>query len=222
MRDTTIAQALGSELAAQRTDTAQQLAALDEKLQALPAPSQVYCAASDFRQEGSFAPARTPRPVFVLARGDVNQPQAPAVAGALSCVTAMEPRFELRDSRNEGMRRVALAHWLTDPRNPLTWRSIANRVWHYHFGRGIVETPNDFGRMGAAPTHPELLDWLAMQVLDNDESLKALTRKIVCSATYRQASVDNADYAGRTAATNTSGVRTGASWTRNRCGMQPC
>ena len=82
----------------------------------------------------------------------------------------------------EGDRRAALARWLTDSRNPLTWRSIVNRVWQYHFGRGIVATPNDFGRMGQLPTHPELLDWLAVEFRDGGQSLKALHRLIVTSA----------------------------------------
>ena len=77
------------------------------------------------------------------------------------------------------------------PRNPLTWRSIVNRVWQYHFGRGIVATPNDFGRMGQLPTHPELLDWLAVEFRDGGQSLKALHRLIVTSATYRQTSAGN-------------------------------
>ncbi len=88
----------------------------------------------------------------------------------------------------DGKRRAALARWLTDPGNPLPWRSIANRVWQYHFGRGIVDTPNDFGRMGALPTHPELLDWLAVELRDGGQSLKELHRLIVTSHTYRQTS----------------------------------
>ena len=91
-------------------------------------------------------------------------------------------------TEGEGQRRAALAQWLTDARNPLTWRSIVNRVWQYHFGRGLVETPNDFGHMGAAPTHPELLDWLAVEFRDGGQSLKSLHKLIVCSATYRQSS----------------------------------
>ena len=82
----------------------------------------------------------------------------------------------------------------------LTWRSIANRVWHYHFGRGIVETPNDFGRNGVAPTHPELLDWLAVELRDDGQSLKALHRLIVAApsiarrrATTRQSRAIDAD-----------------------------
>ena len=85
----------------------------------------------------------------------------------------------------------ALAEWITHERNLLTRRSIVNRVWHYHFGTGIVDSPNDFGHMGATPTHPEMLDWLAYWFQDNGESLKALHRLIVTSATYRQSSAPN-------------------------------
>jgi hypothetical protein len=77
----------------------------------------------------------------------------------------------------------------------LTWRSIVNRVWHYHFGRGIVDTPSDFGRNGSRPTHPELLDWLAVEFRDGGGSIKKLNRLIVLSAAYRQASADNPEAA---------------------------
>jgi hypothetical protein len=90
---------------------------------------------------------------------------------------------------HEGHRRAVLAHWITDPRHPLTWRSFVIRVWQYHFGRGIVDTPNDFGHMGGRPSHPELLDWLAVEFRDGGQSLKRLHRLIVTSAVYRQASV---------------------------------
>jgi hypothetical protein len=75
-----------------------------------------------------------------------------------------------------------------DPNNVLTWRSIVNRVWHYHFGKGIVNTPNDLGRMGGTPSHPELLDWLAVEFRDTGGSLKRLHKLIVLSETYRQCS----------------------------------
>ncbi len=83
-------------------------------------------------------------------------------------------------------RRAALAQWITRPDHPLTTRVIANRIWQFHFGKGIVATPNEFGRMGQAPTHPKLLDFLASYLIDHDWKLKDLQRLIVCSSTYRQ------------------------------------
>jgi hypothetical protein len=93
-----------------------------------------------------------------------------------------------KSEANEGARRAALADWIASVDNVLTWRSIANRVWQFHFGRGLVDMPSDFGRNGSKPTHPTLLDWLAAEVRDNGGSLKALHRVIVTSATYRQSS----------------------------------
>jgi hypothetical protein len=89
----------------------------------------------------------------------------------------------------ERERRLALARWLTDPANPLPARVLVNRLWHYYFGRGIVDTPSDFGRHGDRPTHPELLDWLAAEFVAHGGSLKHVHRLIVLSATYRQSSV---------------------------------
>lgn len=159
-----------------------------EQLAALPPPSLVYAAASDFKPDGNFRPAKTPRPIHVLYRGDISKPRQEAAPGALACLTELEHHFRVPDPKNEGSRRAALARWITDPKNVLTWRSIVNRVWHYHFGRGIVATPNDLGRMGAAPTHPELLDWLAADFQEGGGSLKRLHRLIVTSAVYRQSS----------------------------------
>jgi len=112
----------------------------------------------------------------------------------------LQRHFELPADHDEGARRAALAAWIVDRDNPLTWRSIVNRVWHYHFGRGIVDTPNDFGRMGATPTHPELLDWLAVEFRDGGQSFKQLHRLIVCSSVYRQASAHRANCAESDAA----------------------
>lgn len=158
------------------------------ELGALPPPGMVYAACPDFVPEGNFKPAKTPRTIQVLKRGDVNSGLEPVGPGALACIRGMPGNLVLADAQNEGERRAGLARWITDPRNSLTWRSIVNRVWHYHFGRGIVETPNDLGRMGAAPTHPELLDWLAGWFRDQGGSLKQLHGLIVTSAVYQQSS----------------------------------
>ena len=83
-------------------------------------------------------------------------------------------------------RRLALARWIVDPRNPLTARSIVNRVWAYHFGRGLVDTPNNLGALGGKPSHPELLDWLAAEFVEGGWSIKRLQRRILTSALYRQ------------------------------------
>jgi hypothetical protein len=143
--------------------------------------------------------SHAPRPIAVLRRGEVEQPGEAVGPGALSCVPGLDPNFSASESGDEGSRRAALAGWIASPANVLTWRSIANRVWHYHFGRGLVDTPNDFGRNGSRPTHPELLDWLAVELRDGGQSLKALHRRIVTSAVYRQSSCDDGDSARRDA-----------------------
>jgi mono/diheme cytochrome c family protein len=161
---------------------------LDAALAALPKPSLVYAAANYFPRAGTFRPSLEPRPVHLLDRGNVNAPLQPVGAGAIGV------RFPLTDPAQEGARRAALANWIVEPGNGLTWRSIVNRVWHYHFGSGIVDSPSDFGRMGSQPTHPELLDWLAVWFRDDAAgSLKKLHRLIVTSAAYRQTSRERAD-----------------------------
>jgi hypothetical protein len=165
------------------THVSRELTAIDAERGSLPPPKQVYAVLP-----------RSPRPIAVLSRGEVEQPREQIGPGALSCVAGLSPKFEV-SPENEGARRAALARWITDPANPLTWRSIANRVWHYHFGRGIVDTPSDFGRNGSRPTHPELLDWLAATFREQGGSLKTLHRLIVTSATYRQSSADRPDAA---------------------------
>jgi hypothetical protein len=184
--------------AAQRAELARQALRekVEQQLAALPKQQMVYAAASDFQPLGSFKPARGCRPIQVLRRGDVRQPTATAAPGALACVGGLEARFKLPNPEDEGDRRAALAHWLADPRNVLTWRSIVNRVWHYHLGRGIAASPNDLGRMGARPTHPELLDWLAVWFRDDAQgSLKRLHRLLVTSAAYTQSSAHRPDCA---------------------------
>jgi hypothetical protein len=159
---------------------------IERELAALPPQELVYAGTSRFRPDGSFRPAPGPRPVHVLERGDISRPQEAAEPGALSCVPGFAGELAVEDPADEGSRRAALARWLSAAANALTWRSIANRLWHYHFGRGLVDTPNDFGRMGSTPSHPELLDWLALELRDGGGSLKRLHRLIVTSAAYRQ------------------------------------
>jgi hypothetical protein len=163
-----------------------ELRELEQSISALPKPSLVYAAAADFEPDGSLKPPPGPRPIHLLHRGDIHHPRDEVSAGALDCVTALPSRFEIPHGAPESARRAALAKWLTDTRNPLTWRSIANRIWLHHFGRGLVGTPNDFGHLGETPSHPELLDWLAVEFRDGGQSLKALHRMIVNSQTYRQ------------------------------------
>ena len=174
----------------------QQIAA---ELASLPAQTQVYCGTNQFEPNGGLRPAAEPRTIHVLHRGEITQPREEAHPGTLSCLPGLPNRFDIHEPV-EGARRAALAHWLSDADNVLTWRSIANRVWHYHFGVGLVDTPSDFGRMGSAPTHPELLDWLAVTLQESGGSLKWLHRLIVTSATYRQSSCHHEDYAARDAA----------------------
>lgn len=164
----------------------QQLEQVERELTSLPAPSRIYSAAADFEPEGGLKPPPGPRPVNILHRGDINHPREAAHPGTVGCVAGLPARFDVDETASESVRRAALAQWLTDSKNALTWRSIVNRVWHHHFGRGLVGTLNDFGHMGELPTHPELLDWLAIEFRDNGQSLKQLHRLIVTSATYRQ------------------------------------
>lgn len=118
--------------------------------------------------------------------GPLMQPRVPAV------LTSAQPIFP-SNAKGSTLRRLTLAQWIASPDNPLTARVIVNRVWQHHFGEGLVATPSDFGQMGARPTHPELLDWLASWfVREADWSLKKLHRLILTSQTYRQSSAWNA------------------------------
>jgi hypothetical protein len=158
------------------------------KLLELPAPQTVYAAASDFAPLTNFKPPRGPRPIHVLRRGDVRQPGELVSPAALSCVPGLPGEMHVGDPGDEAARRAALARWIADPRNVLTWRCAVNRVWHHHFGRGLADTPSDLGRMGGAPSHADLLDWLAVEFRDGGGSLKKLHRLIVTSAAYRRSS----------------------------------
>jgi hypothetical protein len=186
-----IAAALPHALIEERKSVSNQLAELSGKLDSLPKPQWAYAAASDFAANGNFTPHEAPRKVNFLKRGSVTSPAEEMMPGALACLPGLDKEFDLSVGANEGERRAALGRWLTDPKNDLMRRSIVNRVWQYHFGRGLVDTPNDFGHLGSLPSHPELLDWLAGWFESHGESLKALHKLIVTSAIYRQASDPN-------------------------------
>lgn len=179
-----------SKLISRKQDVQSAIVKVQKSLNSLPKGRMVYAAATKFKTQGNFkATSGVRRPVHVLHRGDVQQPLEVAMPGLLPFRRSEE--WKLTPVADEAMHRAALARWLTSDQHPLVWRSIVNRVWQYHFGRGIVASPNDFGRMGAKPTHPELLDWLAVEFRDGGQSFKKLHRLIVCSSVYRQSSAHN-------------------------------
>ncbi len=127
-------------------------------------------------------------PTHVLGVGLYTAPQEEVDPGFPTILDSQPPAIAKPAALPSTGRRTALANWLTDPDNPLTGRVMVNRVWHHHFGTGIVATPGDFGIMGSRPTHPELLDWLTDDFVRNGWSLKRLHRLIMTSSTYRQSS----------------------------------
>jgi hypothetical protein len=126
---------------------------------------------------------KTPRTTNVFIKGDFTRPAAEVSPGVPGVLHALQ-------SDSERPNRLDLARWITSPQNPLTARVIVNRVWQVYFGRGIVETENDFGALGTPPSNPELLDWLALEFQSQGWSLKAMHRLIVTSHTYRQSSAE--------------------------------
>jgi hypothetical protein len=157
-----------------------------------------------------------PEPTHLLDRGNPAQKKDVLTPGAIQSVAGLSPEFDLPADASDAARRIKLAEWITDRKNPLTARVLVNRLWHYHFGTGIVDTPNDFGFNGGRPTHVELLDWMAAELVGGSRvesresrdstlatnsslstlnsqlstpwSLKHIHRLIVMSSTYRQTS----------------------------------
>ena len=168
-----------------------QAARLDASLKALPVPAKVYAALSE----------PMPPSVKVQRRGDPEDSQQEVTPGAFAWTRHAATDFG-GNATPEGERRIALAKWITDPANPLTRRVLVNRLWHHHFGQGIVNTPSDFGLGGDRPSHPELLDWLAGEFLKSGWSLKHMHRLIVTSAAYRQQSATLNDNAAHLDAQN--------------------
>ncbi len=178
-----------------RTDATAERDKKKKELAELPQGKLVYTLSTDFKSQGNVIPTKgKPRPIHLLYRGDLRTPGDEMVPGVPALWAGVEPTFALAEGHTEGDRRVALAKYLTAPDNPILWRSIANRIWLGHMGRGIVDSPNDFGRMGMKPTHPELLDLLAARYRET-ESMKDLHKLIVMSSTYRQVSSNTPDKA---------------------------
>lgn len=183
-----LAKARTPQRAQQRDSIRKQLAQKKKTLAALPEGKMVYTLATHFKPRSNVKPTKgKPRKIHLLHRGDLRSPGDEMTPGAPALWPGDSALFDLPADHTEGDRRAALARYLTHPDNPLLWRSAVNRIWLGHMGRGIVDSPNDFGRMGMKPTHPELLDWLAVR-FRRTESLKDLHRLIVTSATYRQVS----------------------------------
>ncbi len=162
---------------------------LEKQLASLPTAAKVYAIVTE-----------TPPPVKLLQRGDPEQPGEDVLPVSIACVSGLPPELGTAQS-SDADRRKAFAEWVTSPANPLTRRVIVNRLWHHHFGTGLVETPSDFGVGGSLPSHPELLDWLAEELLAQRWSLKSMHRQICTSAAYRQQS------ATRGAASNESAAQ---------------
>ena len=177
-----------------------ELETLKHKEASLAAVRMAYC--------GQFT---QPDPTFVLKGGDVMRREEQVTPGALSMIPMLNPdlaprstaagdrngqnRLQLAGNGDMGAAqadpRLLLAKWITDPRNPLTARVCVNRIWEHHFGRGIVDTPSDFGNIGSPPSHPELLDWLANDLMTHGWRLKRLHRLLVTSYAYQQTSAVN-------------------------------
>jgi len=155
---------------------------LEADLKALPEPAKVYAIVSE----------KKPPVVKVQRRGNPEDEAQEVMPGTFAWARH-SPAALGDNSTPEAQRRLALANWITHPENPLTARVIVNRLWHHHFGQGLVTTPSDFGLGGEKPSHPELLDWLAGEFVKNGWSMKHMHKLIVMSATYRQRSVASAN-----------------------------
>lgn len=160
-----------SELAASRTFTVARLAAMEKKERYDRSIEKAYAVAEGAPHDAQIHKRGDPE-----TRGEVTPRRAPQILGGSVIAPA------------NGSGRAELADWLASPRNPLTARVMVNRIWQQHFGRGLVNTPNDFGTRGEAPSHPELLDDLARRFIANGWSIKAMHRMIMLSAAYQRSS----------------------------------
>lgn len=143
----------------------------------------------DAKQKIFTVLAKDPGQMKIHLRGNVASLGEEILPGSIPSIGGKENEFQINSDSKDSERRSKLADWITSERNPLFSRVAVNRIWAWHFGRGIVNTPNDFGANGATPTHPKLLDWLAIRFREEGHSVKYLHRLIMNSATYRQSSV---------------------------------
>ena len=172
-------------------DQQRQLATFDAQIAAASADQAKAAALAEERKKLFESVPTTmimadgvPRDTFILKRGQYDQPGEKVTAGVPETLPHL--------SDGVPVNRLALARWLVSPDNPLTARVEANRLWSVHFGAGLVSSPEDFGSQGEPPTHPELLDWIAIRLVESGWDVKAVDRLIATSATYRQASAANA------------------------------
>jgi hypothetical protein len=132
--------------------------------------------------------AKDPAPIQLLGRGDIEQPRGEMMPGGIQAIGFGLDRFQWNEKPTDAQRRLTLARWIGDRSQPLLARVIVNRIFHHHFGQGLIATPNDFGFQGGLPSHPDLLDWMAQWLTDHDMQWKPLHRILLLSATYRQSS----------------------------------
>jgi polyhydroxyalkanoate synthesis regulator phasin len=169
--------------------TKKDLEAWHEKVRQLEQEKAQMAAALVVTEYGTTAPD-----TFVLYRGNPHAETSPELLvepAFPSVLKAATPTIEPPENGRSTGRRLALAKWIVSAENPLTARVLANRIWQYHFGRGIVRSPSNFGFAGDPPTHPELLDWMATELLRQDWQLKGLQKTILMSAAYQAASTPN-------------------------------
>lgn len=164
----------------------QQLQEVDRAFRQVPPLNLVWA--------GTFSQPKNPTVVF--KGGDPTKPGDAVHPASLAVLEDVAGSYRLTVDAPESERRLALARWMASDQNPLTVRVLANRVWLYHFGAGIVDTPSDFGFLGGQPTHPELLDWLARRLQKTGWRLKPLHREIVLSQAYRQSAAYREEAAG--------------------------
>ncbi len=161
-------------------DLKEQRRQVDRELESLGPPPRFYGPVAE----------KDPTNVRLLTRGNPETPVGDTLApAAFSTLTMLDPQLGTVET-SEGQRRAALARWVTHRDNPLVRRVIVNRLWQWHFGTGLVDTPSDFGFGGSRPSHPELLDWLAEELAKQNWSLKAIHRLMVTSEAYKQVSYD--------------------------------